>query len=108
MNGPIYSMCVVNKIRNTPRASPKQIYQYYHKTIQAKQQKEIQNLEFPLKLIDEAIRNLNVATDDPTENAYIRKTTDMLQSMDKEIRDNVAKPDAVFLTALDTVFKHTC
>ena len=107
-NSPIYSMCVLNKIRSMPNATPRQIYEHYYKEIQKKQLEEINILKHPLDLIDKAIRKINVVTDDPVEKAYIIKTTAMLQKMDMDIRQHHAKPGAEFLTAIDTVFKYKC
>lgn len=106
-NSTIYSMSVLNKIRNMPKATATQIYNYYYTEIQKKQLEEIKILKHPLDLIDKAIRKINVVTDDPVEKAYIIKTTAMLQKMDMEIRQHHAKPGAEMLSALDTVFKYT-
>ena len=108
MNSPIYSMCVINKIRTTPNATPRQIYDHYYKEIQKKQLEEILILKHPLDLIDKAIRKINVVTEDPVEKAYIIKTTTMLQKLDMGIRQHHAKPGAELLSALDTVFKYKC
>ena len=72
-NSPIYSMCVLNKIRSMPNATPRQIYNHYYTEIQKKQLEEINILKHPLDLIDKAIRKINVVTDDPVEKAYIIK-----------------------------------
>jgi hypothetical protein len=108
MDGPMYSMCVVNKIRNTPRALPRQIYEHYYKSIQAKQIEEIKILQPVLDLFEHEIRKINIVTNDQTEQAYIRQTTEMLQKMVGDIRENHAKSGAVFLSALETVLKHKC
>ena len=107
-NSPIYSMCVLNKIRSMPKATPRQIYDHYYKEIQKKQLEEINTLKHTFDLIDKAIRKINVVTDDPVEKAYIIKTTAMLQKLEMDIRQHHAKPGAEFLTALDTVFKYQC
>ena len=108
MNSPIYSMCVINKIRTTPNATPRQIYEHFYREIQKKQLEEILILKHPLDLIDKAIRKINVVTEDPVEKAYIIKTINILQLIERDIREHHAKPGAELLTALDTVFKYKC
>jgi hypothetical protein len=48
-------MCVLNKIRSMPKATPRQIYEHYYKEIQKKQLEEILVLKHPLDLIDKAV-----------------------------------------------------